>query len=407
MVADEQDTRMEQTSEPLVSVIVPCYNSRETVLETLRSLRAQTFGPWEGVIVNDASTDDSMRLAEACAEGEPRIRFVHHDRNRGLAATRNTGIREAAGRYLNFLDADDMLEPEALAVMVRTLEQRPECAGVYSGWTILHPGDDRVAVHPAPESEVTFENLCYSNKIQVPAIMVEKHAVEKAGLFDESMRRCEDWDLWIRLHRAGYRLARIGRPLAVYRDTDTGLSHAHFEQWQAACRVIDLSHSRDTRCPGCLPEHRDGPGEENRLAAYHHCNTNALRFSLARGDDAGAIRIAAELDRRKLPVPEPGWLVYALLFSLRYYPNFYDRVSVQWKGFRTTLDTVLSHLAAASGRRWYARDFLCALLFRLPDHVNRRPVLRACVRHGLLLKPVRTFRALSTAVGRRRGGRTD
>jgi len=401
VAAEHTSGSMGRNSLPCVSVIVPCYNSEATVRETLDSVLAQSFEDWEAVIVNDASTDGSVAILASYGQKDSRFRLLCHEENRGLAATRNTGIRAARGTYLNFLDADDMLAPGALATMVSTAQQRPECAGVYSGWTIVHASGEKVAIKPAEESALTLRTICHANKIQVPALIVKACALTQSGLFDESMRRCEDWDLWIRLHRAGHKFARVGEPLAFYRDNSSGLSHVHFAQWQSACRVIELSHSRDDRCPGVLPEHADGPGPVSKAAALKHADTNALRFSLARGDAEGAKCIAESIARLGLPAPEPELLVYALLYSLRYYPGLYTRMSDGWPVFRKTLDEVLPRLGSASANRWYARDFLSALLLRLPDHVDKKPLLRSCVRHGILLKPVRTFRAIRAAYGRR------
>ena len=103
---------------PLVSVITPVWNAAATLAATVASVRAQSLPDWEMLIVDDGSTDGSPALAAALAAGEPRLRLLGWAENRGAAAARNAGIRAARGRYLAFLDADDLWRPEKLAVQI-------------------------------------------------------------------------------------------------------------------------------------------------------------------------------------------------------------------------------------------------------------------------------------------------
>lgn len=100
--------------EELVSIIVPVYNAAEFLEETVQSVRNQTYEKWELLLVDDCSTDQSRSLIERFAGEDGRIRPVLQEKNRGAAQARNRGIREAAGRYIAFLDADDLWKPEKL-----------------------------------------------------------------------------------------------------------------------------------------------------------------------------------------------------------------------------------------------------------------------------------------------------
>src|ERR1700749_83796 len=97
----------------LVSVIMPAYNSGRYLAESVRSVQAQTFGGWELVVVDDGSTDDTGEVARRLAEADARVRYVRRP-NGGQAAARNTGLAEARGRLVAFLDADDLWLPEKL-----------------------------------------------------------------------------------------------------------------------------------------------------------------------------------------------------------------------------------------------------------------------------------------------------
>ncbi|MFQ5700114.1 MAG: glycosyltransferase family 2 protein [Myxococcota bacterium] len=94
-----------------MSVVTPVYNAERFILETIASVRAQTLEDWEQIVVDDCSTDDSPELIAAQAAKDPRIRVIRHDRNLGVAAARNTAFENARGRYVAFLDSDDMWRP--------------------------------------------------------------------------------------------------------------------------------------------------------------------------------------------------------------------------------------------------------------------------------------------------------
>src|SRR4028119_1234933 len=109
----------------LVSVIIPCYNQAYFLGEAIESVLAQSYPHFEIVVVDDGSTDNTSEVAARY----PGVRCIRQE-NRGLAGARNEGIRHSSGSYLVFLDADDRLLPEALAVGLRHLKERPECAFV-------------------------------------------------------------------------------------------------------------------------------------------------------------------------------------------------------------------------------------------------------------------------------------
>src|SRR5215212_2774004 len=123
---EPRDLQKEQhTGAGLVSVISPCYNQAHFLGEAIESVLAQSYRPFEIVVVDDGSPDNTSEVAARY----PRVRCIRQE-NQGLAGARNTGIRESKGEYLVFLDADDRLLPEALEVGVNNLKAHPECAFV-------------------------------------------------------------------------------------------------------------------------------------------------------------------------------------------------------------------------------------------------------------------------------------
>ncbi|MFL5906719.1 MAG: glycosyltransferase family 2 protein [Solirubrobacterales bacterium] len=212
---------------PRVSVIIPAFNAEAVLPQALRSIRQQSFGDWEAIVSDDASTD---RTAEIAGEFGERVRVVRSQRNRGPAAARNAGIEDSSGELLAFLDADDYWLPEFLSEQVRLYDRdrgESEAAGlgiVACDALILGEGGmargtyrDRIPF----DEPLTLPVLLKRNPIFISAL-VPRTAVEQVGRFSPECFGTEDYDLWIRLLEVGCRVAYNPRPLAVYRLAGAG-----------------------------------------------------------------------------------------------------------------------------------------------------------------------------------------
>lgn len=202
---------------PRVSVIVPAHDAEAFIEQTLASVRAQTFGDWEAIVVDDASSDDTAGRVRAI--GDPRIRVVRLDDNRGPAGARNAGAAVAAGELVALLDADDAWLPEYLERQVAAYETlgRPAVLGcdayyVQDGRRLQRTHLDRIA--PAT-GDVTVERLLRGNPVYISALL-DRAAADEAGWFDEGLFGTEDHDLWLRIAEAGRRVVVRREPLALY-----------------------------------------------------------------------------------------------------------------------------------------------------------------------------------------------
>lgn len=205
-----------------VSVVVPAYNGARYIEEALRSILAQTRQPCEIIVVDDGSTDDTAVVVQTVGHA---IRYLSQ-RNMGLAAARNTGIRNSRGDTIALLDADDLWEPQFLEVLTSLLARYPEAGGAYCGFQYVdHHG--RAVGTPsvrvvAPEA---FHKALVAdgNWLSACGVIFRKRLAAEVGLFDESLRAAEDEDLWIRMsaHRAF-----VGVPAALvkYRRHETNMS---------------------------------------------------------------------------------------------------------------------------------------------------------------------------------------
>lgn len=201
---------------PQVSVIVPLYNLRDFVTDAIDSVLAQTIptDAVEIIVIDDGSTDGGGELVRRYASPV----HYHHQNNRGLSAARNAGVRTARAPFLMFLDADDRILPEKLEAQLAGFRAHPDTDLVYTGWRYIDESG-----HPLPqrgwsrEQGNVLEHLVLGNLIHPHAALVRRELVEHAGGFDETLTSVEDWDLWLRISRAGARWRCIDRPLAEYR----------------------------------------------------------------------------------------------------------------------------------------------------------------------------------------------
>ena len=217
---------MDDLSNPrLVSVVVPCFNEQRYVAEALRSILAQTYSNWECLVVDDASTDDSLAEIWSITKTDPRFRVLRHRVNSGLSAARNSGLRAARGDYVTFLDADDVLMRGSLIDRVAALantDNDPHILGSYCGVHVAFQDislDDLPSQMTFPESRVidfvAADSECPFNA-HAPLLVTDR--LRQLGGFDERMRfGAEDWDLWYRAMRNGYVFVPSTYRTAVYR----------------------------------------------------------------------------------------------------------------------------------------------------------------------------------------------
>ncbi|MDD2932295.1 MAG: glycosyltransferase [Methylotenera sp.] len=199
---------------PIVTVIIPTYNHAHFLRDALQSLCAQTYTNWEAIVVNNFSEDDTVAVVESF--DDPRIRLENFRNNGIIAASRNRGIALARGRYLAFLDSDDIWHPEKLA---KCMPHFVHDVGLVSHG--LHWfGDQERDFYCGPEKRATFDALLNGGNCITPsATMVKKNLLELVGCFSEdpSIVTSEDYHLWIKLAKAGICMHFIKEVLGDYR----------------------------------------------------------------------------------------------------------------------------------------------------------------------------------------------
>jgi glycosyltransferase involved in cell wall biosynthesis len=197
---------------PEVSVIIPAYNYADYTVQAVDSVLAQTFKDFELIVVDDGSTDGT---GEALKRFGDRIKYVYKQ-NGGVSSARNLGVRLAKGKYIAFLDCDDLWLPNKLAETLKGFADGRVGLVYTDGLLIDANGCELPGQGAAGFSGHVYERLLISNFINNPTVMVLKSCFEQVGFFDESLFFAADWDMWLRLAEK-YEVAYVAQALSKYR----------------------------------------------------------------------------------------------------------------------------------------------------------------------------------------------
>jgi glycosyltransferase involved in cell wall biosynthesis len=238
----------------LVSVIIPAYNVAPYIAEALESLFAQTMPDFEAIVINDGSTDE---IEAALQPYRDRIIYIKQ-KNSGVMAARNAGLRAARGRYIALLDGDDLWAPRFLETLVGALEADPGLSVAFPNAIFLGSPNFAGRLHqdvfPVAEP-VTFDRVLRRECHIFGSLVIRREALDDVGMFDESLKGqgAEDLELWLRMLQRGHRFNFTTESLAKYRWrqdslTNTGIGLLNcvisvYEKFLASGLTTD--HNRD------------------------------------------------------------------------------------------------------------------------------------------------------------------
>jgi len=235
---------------PKVSVIVPVYNVEKYIEETIHSVLAQTFTDFELLIIDDESKDHSIEICKTFTD--PRIKIIHQ-KNRGLAGARNTGIRHAQGEYLAFLDSDDLWRSQKLELHVQHLDTNPSVGISYCSSEFINDDSESLGIYQIPQfKNITPDVVLCRNPIgNGSAPVIRRQTLEEIKFqnnlygevedfyFDDQFRQSEDIECWLRIAiQTNWQLEGIAEPLTLYRVNSGGLSANMMKQLDTWERVI-------------------------------------------------------------------------------------------------------------------------------------------------------------------------
>ncbi len=208
----------ENSANPLISVVIPCYNHAHYLPEAIESLRQQSFQDFEIIVVDDGSSDNTREVALEY----PEVRYVYKE-NGGLSSARNTGIKESKGDFLVFLDADDWLFRRGLEINVGYLQQNQDLAFVSGAFDAAHVNENITKEYVREVNKDHYCRLLEGNYIGMVAAVMFRRRVFDEVLFDTSLKSCEDYDLYLEIARK-YPVFHHTSKIAVYRIHSSNMS---------------------------------------------------------------------------------------------------------------------------------------------------------------------------------------
>lgn len=231
-----------QPPTPLLSVAVLAYRSSKTILETLESIRLQTYPHMELIISDDCSPDNTVALCRdwlaSHKERFLRVQLLTAEKNTGVSANANRAAAGCRGEWIKMIAADDKLAPQALESYVQAISENPEFQVFHSGYDSYEEQIDEAHhlrqygksdlppffAHPPFSASQQFRILSLYNCISAPSVLMSRSLFEQTGGYDERIPLCEDWPMWLKITRLGYPFYYIDQPLVQYRVSRRSIS---------------------------------------------------------------------------------------------------------------------------------------------------------------------------------------
>ncbi|MDJ0696185.1 glycosyltransferase [Mastigocoleus sp. MO_188.B34] len=226
-----------------ISVVIPVYNGEQTIAETIKSVLNQNFKDIEVIVINDGSTDKTVDIVQNIFDS--RLQIFSYD-NSGLAATRNRGIKKARGKFISFIDADDLWTLDKLEDQYQVLKANPRAVLAYS-WTdyINDSGNFIKAGRRIKFTGWVYERMLMGNFLENGSNpLIRRQVFEEVGHFDESLSAAEDWDMWLRIC-ANHEFVCVQKPQILYRISANSMSNNLKKQEAESLKVIDRAFIDD------------------------------------------------------------------------------------------------------------------------------------------------------------------
>lgn len=228
---------------PLVSVIIPAFNSAQYLADAVESVFAQTYSVVECIVVDDGSTDHTQELLNKLLKLHPGLKTARKT-NGGLSSARNMGLRESTGDFISFLDADDVLIPDKIERQVAYLNANPDVGIVYGDCLIATETLRPMKMYTAemPRDIEPIDALCYRNWFGVMIPLVRRTVIDRVGEFDEELASAEDWDYWIRCSKIA-RISYLAGAVSLYRQHSCQMHYDYFCMRRACIQVAKKQFS--------------------------------------------------------------------------------------------------------------------------------------------------------------------
>ena len=220
MINIYSESKLAESTTPLISVAMPVYNGEKYLAEAIDSILAQTFTDFELIIIDDGSTDNSLSVLQAYQKRDSRIRLISRE-NRNLVATLNEIIDLARGKWVARMDQDDIALSHRFERQLQWIEKTD--ADICGSWVKLFGATcKRILKHPVTDAAIKMEML-FSTPFAHPTVMIKRELIKQLR-YENAWEKCEDYDLWERAANAGLKMTNVPEVLLLYRQHGTQIS---------------------------------------------------------------------------------------------------------------------------------------------------------------------------------------
>ena len=202
---------------------MPTYNSEKYIIETINSVRSQTYKSWELVIVDDCSTDKTVKIIKNIIDNDSRIKLIKLDKNKGVSQARNLALDNVTGRFISYLDSDDIWKENKLSRQIEFMKNKGYAFCCTSYEIINDAGKSLNKVIHMP-TEINYTRYLKFNILQTVGIMVDVQQIDKSLLKMPDIKIGEDAATWLQVLKAGYNCYGLDENLASYRRRKSSLS---------------------------------------------------------------------------------------------------------------------------------------------------------------------------------------
>ncbi|WP_299615521.1 glycosyltransferase family 2 protein [Pelagibius sp.] len=243
-----QPATVVQDDAPLVSVITAAFNAETFIAETIASVQAQTLSDWEMLVADDGSSDRTAEIVEAIAGDDPRVKLIRLPQNGGVAAARNAALAEARGRFIAFIDSDDLWQPAKLERQTAFMNAH-QAAMSYTAYRRINEDGSRIGRLVGVPETLTYDQLLKNTAIATVTGMVD---TGKTGPIRMTQARRDDYILWLSILKRGFRAHGLREDLARYRVVRGSLSSKPKRSaawvWNVYRRIEKLGPLRASWC---------------------------------------------------------------------------------------------------------------------------------------------------------------
>lgn len=217
---------MTTTNVPLVSVITPVYNAEKYVAQSITSVINQSFTNWEMILVDDQSNDKSVDIIKKFVDKDKRIKLLQLEENSGAAVARNTAISTATGKYIAFLDSDDMWKPEKLELQLLFM-QKHNYAFTFTAYELMNEDGELLSKTITMPESIDYKGLLKNTIIGCLTVILDRDQIGEIKM--PNIRTRQDFALWLSILRKGYKAYSYPEPLSTYRIVEGSISSNKFK----------------------------------------------------------------------------------------------------------------------------------------------------------------------------------